>query len=116
MLEVTARVALRLAVELAVDPELAGLLLRERIRRVDRSEGCAGRARVRTAEVIPLPSAAVIEDGVAAVGVAHARHPLGDLADRRVPVDLLERAVGTAAQRRGQPPLRVLVVVEALRL
>ena len=45
-----------------------------------------------------------------------AREPRRDLADRGVPVDLLERAVGAAPQRRGSRSRAVLVVVEAERL
>src|SRR5688500_422016 len=41
---------------------------------------------------------------------------MGGLGDRRVPVDLLERAVVAAAQRGRQPVRVVLVVVEAQRL
>ena len=59
--------------------------------------------RVGAAEVVALPAAAVVEDRLAAVLVAHRARPRGDLGDRRVPVDLLERAVGAPAQRRRQP-------------
>ena len=99
VLEVAAGVALRLAIELPVDPELPGLLLRERVRRVDRAERRTRRPPVRAAEVVPLPASAVIEDGVAAVGVAHGSELLRDLADRRVPIDLLERPIGAPPQR-----------------
>ena len=102
--------------ELRVDPGLAGLLLRQRVRAVPRAERLEERAAVGAAEVVSLAAAAVVEDRLAAVLVADAREPGGDLGDRRVPVDLLERAVGAPAQRRRQPVRAVLVVVEAHRL
>src|SRR4029077_1532445 len=71
-LEVTGGVAARTTVELAVHPELARLLLRERIRGVDRFERLARGAAVRAAEMIPLAAAAVVED----------RRPAVDVADR----------------------------------
>src|SRR5262249_23672966 len=52
-------------------------------------------------------------DRVAAVRVAHRDETLGHLADRRVPIDLLERSVRAPAQGRGQARRAVLVVVEA---
>ena len=90
------------AEHLAVDPELAGLLLRQRVGAVAAAERTQGGAAVAATEMVALPAAAVIEDRLAAVGVAHRREALGDLADRGVPVDLLERAVGAATQRREQ--------------
>ena len=118
------------AEHLGVDPELAGLLLGEGVRPVlagaERGERGAG---VGPAEVVPLPAAAEVEDRVAAVGVAHRAEAGRDLGDGGVPVDLLEGAVGPAAQRPGQPLAEaghagrgdraaagVLVVVEAQRL
>ena len=58
------------AVEVRVDPCLAGLLLRQRIRPVARADRLEERAAVGAAEVVALPAAAVVEDLVAAVGVA----------------------------------------------
>ena len=66
--------------------------------------------------MIPLPATAVIEDRVTAVSVADACESRGHLADRGVPVDLLERAVGAPPQRRGDAIAAVLVVIEAMRL
>ena len=99
------------AEHLAVHPELAGLLLRQRVGPVLGAERPQRGAAVAATEMVPLPATAVVEDRLAAVGVAHRGELLGDLADRGVPVDLLERAVVAAPQRRGQPRL-VLVVVE----
>jgi hypothetical protein len=73
-------------------------------------------ARVPAAEVIPLSAAAEVEDRFAAVHVADRRQASGHLADGGVPVDLLEGAVGAAAQRHGQPIRAVLVVIEPQRL
>src|SRR5947209_5863635 len=101
--------AARAAEELAVDPELARLLLRECVRGVHRPEGRPRRPRVCPAEVVPLPAAAVVEDRLAAVRVADAGEAGGDLADRGLPVDLLEAAVRAAAERRGEPVAPVLV-------
>src|SRR5690606_38120364 len=61
-------------------------------------------------------AAAVIEDGLAAVRVAHPGQARRHLADGGVPVDGLEAAVGAAAERRGHPVAAALVVVEAVRL
>ena len=67
--------------------------------------------------MVPLPTAAVVEDLVAAVRVANGAEPGGHLADRRVPVDLLVRAIVTATQRvQDALPATVLVEVEAQRL
>ena len=98
-LEVGRRVAARAAEELAVDPELAGLLLRERVRHVAHAERRARGRAVGAAEVVPLPAAAVVEDRRAAVLVADRAQALGDLGDGGVPVDRLERPVG--ARRSG---------------
>src|SRR5205823_9154471 len=57
--------------------------------------------------------AAVVEDGVAAVGVADRGELGGHLVDRGVPVDLLEGAVRPAPERTGEAMAPVLVVVEA---
>ncbi|MBB4661263.1 hypothetical protein BDZ31_000836 [Conexibacter arvalis] len=113
MLEVAARVA---AVEVGVDEALAHLLLRQRARAVSRPERRHHRAGVGAAEVVALPAAAVVEDRLAAVLVADGRQPRRDLGDRRLPVDLLEAAVGPAPQRARQPVAAVLVVVEPQRL
>jgi hypothetical protein len=115
-LEIAGGVAARATVELAVDPELPRLLLGERVRGVDRAEGLAGGGAVRPAEMIPLPAATVVEDGVAAVSVAN-RGELGrHLRDRGVPVDRLEGAVGASPERRLQAVRVRLVEVEALGL
>ena len=66
VLELAAGVA---AVEVGVDPRLAGLLLRQRVGAVARTERLQERAAVGAAEVVALAAAAVVEDLVAAVGV-----------------------------------------------
>ena len=104
------------AEELPVDPELAGLLLGEGVRRVHAAERGPGGPPVGAAEVVALAATAVAEDRRAAVGVAHVAEPGGDLGDGGVPVDRLVGAVGPAAHRRRQPVAAVLVVVEPQRL
>ena len=47
------------------------------------------RRAVEAAEVVSL-AAAVVENGLAAVGVPHGREPCGDFGDGGVPADLLE--------------------------
>ena len=113
LLPVTGRVAAGSAVELSVDPELAGLLLGQGVGLVLRAEGGAGGPPVGAAQVVPLAAAPVVEDRLAAVGGPHVVEAGGDLGDRRVPVDLLEGPVGAPAQRGRQPVAAVLVVVEA---
>src|SRR5262249_4304531 len=82
-----------------------------------RAERSQGRGAVEAAQVIALAAAAVIEDGVAAVGVADRGQPRRDLGDRRVPVDLLEGPIRAFAQRVEDPlAAAVLVMVEAERL
>ena len=116
VLEVGRGVAARPAEQLAVDPELTGLLLGEGVRRVADAERRARRAAVPTAEVVALTAAAVEQDLVAAVLGDDVLEALRDLGDRGVPVDRLERAVGAAAQRRREPVRAVLVVVDAQTL
>ena len=116
VLVVARGVAAGAAEQLPVDPELAGLLLGERVRGVADAERSFGRGAVATAEVVPLPAAAVIEDLLAAV----LRYDVGEagrhFGDRGVPVDRFERAVVAAAQGRGQALWITLVVVDAQAL
>ena len=113
VLVVAGRVAAGPAEQLAVDPELARLLLGQGVGAVADAERVARRRAVAAAEVVALAAAAVEEDRRAAVGVDDVTEAGGDLGDGRVPVDRLERAVGPPAQRRGQAVRTVLVVVEA---
>ncbi len=66
--------------------------------------------------MVSLAAAAVVEDLLAAVGVADVFEALGDLGDRGVPVDLLVAAVGASPHRGRQPAAVVLVVIEPQRL
>ena len=106
-------VARHRAKKLSVDPELAGLLLGERVRGVLHAEGLAGGSGVAAGQVVALAAAAVIEDRLTAVLVADLRQAGGDFANRRVPVDLLKGAVVTSPHRACEPVWVVLVVVEA---
>src|SRR5690606_13418372 len=100
-----------------VYPELARLLLRQRARPVAAAERPEHRCAVCAAEVVALPTPAVIEDRLAAIRVTNGTQLRCDPGDRGVPVDLLERAVGPAPQRaRDAVVVAVLVVIEAQRL
>ena len=57
----------RLAEHLALDPELAGLLLRQRVGGVAHAERPPRGGAVGAAQVVPLPAAAVVHDLLAAV-------------------------------------------------
>src|SRR5262247_2925186 len=100
----------------AVDPRFAGLLLGDRARPVLRTERSHRRRAVEPSEVVALATAAVIKDALAAVDVPRGREPRGDLGDRGVPIDLLERAVRAPAERveHALAPA-VLIVIEAQR-
>ena len=74
----------------AVDPGFAGLLLRDRAGPELRPERAQRRRPVEPAEVVSLTPAAVVEDGLATVGVPHGCEPRGDFGDCGVPVNLLE--------------------------
>ena len=109
VLELPAGVA---AVEMRVDPRLAGLLLGQRVGTVARADRLEERSAVGAAEVVSLSAAAVVEDLVSAVRLADPLKPVGDLRNRGVPVDFLIGAVIAAAQRCGQPARIGLVVVQ----
>src|SRR5579863_295298 len=101
--------------KLMVHPKLAGLFLRQRVGAEHGTERAPSGSTVTAAQMIALAAAAVIEDARAAVGVAHPFEACGNLANRGVPVDFLEGAVGTPPQRRSQPITAVLVIVNPLR-
>ena len=100
----------------AVDPKFAGLLLAQRVRAELRAERPQRRAAIRPTEMIALSAAAVVKDRLAAVHVFQVNELRRHFADRRVPVDLLERTVSALTKWRRQPSTAVLVVVEAQRL
>src|SRR5215467_5713810 len=101
----------------AVDPGLAGLLLRDGARPELRAERAQRRRAVEPAEMVSLPTAPVVEDGLAPVGVPHRREPRGDFGDRGVPIDLLEGTVSAATQRPEHAlTASVLIVIQAERL
>src|SRR3954452_5239257 len=113
VLELAAGVA---AVEVGVDPRLAGLLLGERVRAVVRTKHLEERAAVRAAKMVALPAAAVVEDLVTAVGVGDALEARRDLRNCGVPVDFLIATIWASAHGRGQPVAVVLVVIQPQRL
>ena len=113
MLEVRGGVAPRLAVQLGVHPELAGLLLGERVGAEDAAEGAEqGPPVERAAEVVRLAAAAVIENGLAAVLLPDREQSGRDLGDRDVPRDPLVGAVRPSPQGAVDTVLAVLVVVQ----
>ena len=66
--------------------------------------------------MIPLPTPAEVEDRVTAILVADCAQSFGHLANCGVPIDLLERPVGSPSERRRDTVRPVLIVVEAMRL
>ena len=114
MLEIAAD---RRAEHEAVDPDLAGLLLGDGAGAEPGAERPQRGGAVEAAQVVALAAAAIVENRLAAVGVANRAQSRGDLGDGGVPVDRLEGPVGSLAQRMEDPlPAAVLVVVEAERL
>src|SRR4029453_8978516 len=100
-----------------VHPRLARLLLCDGAGAELRPEGPEGRGAVEAAQVIALAAAPVIEDGLAAVRIAHGAEPCRPLRGSRGPVDRLEGAVGAAAQGMEHPLTpAVLIVIEPQRL
>src|SRR5262245_50257575 len=98
----------------AVDQDLAGLLLRDRAGTELGAKRPQGRVAVGAAEMVPLASTALVEDRLAAEPVAARAEPRGDLGDRGLPVDGLEGAVLSPAERMEDAlAAAVLVVVEA---
>ena len=92
-------VTARLAEQLAVDPELARLLLSECVRVEPDAERSPRRRPVPAAEVVALSPAAVEHDLLAAVFVDDIAEAGGALGARRVPVDRFVGAVGATPHR-----------------
>ena len=63
--------------------------------------------------MIALAAAAIERKALAAVAIDQLAQPRCDFRDRGVPVDLVEGAVGAAAQRRRQPVLVMRVIGNA---
>ena len=97
----------------AGDVELAGLFLRDGAALVAHAQCGAHRAAVQARQVVALATAAVIQQAGTAVAAGQRHRTLGDLAQRGVPVDRLEAAVGAPAHRVGEALRAVLVVVHA---
>lgn len=66
-------------------PGLAGLFLRQRIGAVAHAERRQRALRVDSGQVVPPRTAAIVEDALAPVRIAHRSKLRGDLADRHVP-------------------------------
>ncbi len=75
------------------------LLLREGVEPAARARAAEKGHRVGRVHVVALSADADERDGARRVPAPDLVQPGRDLGDRRRPVDLLERAVGTAAQR-----------------
>ena len=96
-----------------VDPEVAGLLLRQRVEDIARTERAQERIGIGAAGVVALAATAIECHALAAVAINEAAHPLGDLCNRHVPLDGVKTSVGTATQWRGEPILVVRIVRNA---
>ena len=103
MMHVLGGVAGLAAEQVAVDPEIAGLFLRQRVEDVARAERAQHRLGIGAAGMVALAAAAIERKALAAVTVDDGAQLRRDLGNRGVPVDRLEAAVGAPAQRRGQP-------------
>src|SRR5450432_445772 len=68
-----------------------------------RAEPAQQGRRIGAAGVIALTAAAIEREAFAAVTIYQVAQPRGDFRYRSVPIDFIEAAVGTAAQRRRQP-------------
>jgi len=58
-------------------------------------------------------AAAVVKNLVATVGIAHRHQALGYLGDRGIPVYGFKGSILATPERRGQPVLAILIVIEA---
>ena len=63
--------------------------------------------------MIPLATAAVIENLIATVGIANAFKTRHDVSRCRVPINFLEGAIGASSQWRGNTIFTILVVIQA---
>ena len=101
----------RLAAEhVAIDPEVAGFLLRKGIEDAARTQRAQQSTGVGTAGVVALPATTVKGDSLAAISVDDVSQPLCDFCDRHVPLDFIEAAVGATAQR-GREPIPVMRII-----
>lgn len=103
VLDVLGGVHDRRAEQVAVDPEVAGLLLRQRVEVPRRVHPLQQRRAVGAAGVVALATAADVGERAGppgrGVGVPDRVQLHGDLGERGVPVDGLVRAVGPPSQR-----------------
>jgi hypothetical protein len=99
----------------AVDPEIAGLFLPQRVVVEAALHRRAQLPQIRAAQMVALAAAARRGEGVAAVLVLDGHQPLCDIVQRLVPADRLKAAVRLAAQRLAQAVVVVLVVFQPRR-
>ena len=104
------------AEHMAVDPEVAGFLLRQRVEDIARTERAQERIGIGAAGVVALPAAAIERQALAAVPVDQVSHPPGDLGNRNIPPNRIKSAVGATAQRRREPVLVMRIKGDARRL
>src|SRR5262245_36715058 len=100
----------------AIHPELACLLLCERIGAKLRAERLQCAVGICAAQMISLPTASIIEDRLSAILSLYLQKSHGYLRDRSLPIYRFECAVVAASQRRCQPVLAILIVVQFERL
>jgi hypothetical protein len=87
------------AEHMTVDPEIAGLLLRQGVEDATRTQCAQECIGIRTSGMVALTSTAIKGDALAPMFVDEAPHPLGDFPDRHVPFDFVKAPVGTTTQR-----------------
>jgi hypothetical protein len=102
VVDVFGRVAHLRAEEVAVEPEVAGLFLRQRVEDRARAQRPQQAEGIAAARMVALATAADSRHRLATMRGHHRAQALGNLADGGVPVDGLVAAVGAPAQRRGQ--------------
>src|SRR5258705_3139692 len=103
------------AKHMAVNPEVAGFLLRQRVEGIARTECAQERTGISAASVVALAATTIERHALAAMPVDEISHPLGDFGDRHLPVDRIKPAVGATAQWSGEPVLVVRIVRDARR-
>src|SRR5258706_9248547 len=103
------------AKHMAVNPEVAGFLLRQRVEDIARTECAQERTGISAASVVALAATTIDRHALAAMPVDEISHPLGDFGDRHLPVDRIKPAVGATAQWSGEPVLVVRIIRDARR-
>ena len=116
MLDVFRAMAALRAEQMTVDPEVAGLLLRQGIEDMARTETAQEGGGVGAAGMIALPAAAIERERLRAMGGDHLTQPRSDLADGGFPGNRFVATVSATAQRRGQAVMMMHIARNALGL